>query len=240
MPIELFLSPIMKPVVQAQSALMNLHQTNNTYTPSIINRLDDGHQYMVRKEFGTGSKTFSVFDNSDPNAKHSYSDRLYHMTRSRAVKGAYKMYMPTDDKPIAALRAGLRSNVMLMKTATGDELELGWHVVEHKTDAMDHYRTFQLGDGYMYQWTTKGNYLERVLNPGTKDGETRVRVGQARIHPNRRGFDLVINENEVKCLEMVIATALVCYIEAWNTDRAYGGIYDAKKIGPSVWWQRQM
>lgn len=239
MPIELFLSPIMKPIVQAQSALMGVHRSNNSYTPTIINLLDNTNSYLVRKEFGTGSKTFSVFGNSDPNTPQSYEDRLYNMNRSRAVKGAYKMYMRGDDKPIGALRAGLRSNVMLLKTATGDELELGWHVMEHKVDALDHYRTFQLSDGYIYHWTTKGQFLERVRNAGQRDAEVRERVGQVRLHPNRRGFDLAINESEVHSLEMVIATALICYIESWNTERAYGGIYDAKKTIPAVWWQRQ-
>lgn len=236
MPVELFLSPFMGPISKAHSAIMNIHRDSSHYTPHIVDKLEGATTFAVRKEFGTGSKVFSVFDNSDPRSV-TYDKSLYHMTRSRAVKGAYRMYMAGDDKPIATLRAGLRSNVLLFKTATGSERELGWHVIRHRVDALDNYRMFELENGETYQWTYKGCYLEKVKNLGEKDSEVRERVGQVRVFANKRGFDLILNEDEVQ-KEMAIATALICYIEVWNNVRGYGGIYSADQHEPKLPWKR--
>lgn len=219
---------------------MGIHRDSSYYTPKLVDLLNEQpgtKSYTIRKEFGTGSKTFSVFDDSDPNPHKTYGDKLYSMTRSRAVKGAYKMYIPEDELPIATLRAGLRSNVLLIKTRDGGELELGWHVIDHLVDALDDYRVFQLADGNTYQWTFKGRFLERVQNLGQKEAEVRERVAQVIPHGGRKGFDLKVNESIVN-REMAIASALICYIEAWNTWLGYGGIYNAKQFGPSLPWKR--
>lgn len=235
MPVELILSPIMRPIIKAHSYIMGLHRESSHYAPTIVNLVkQDSTKFVIRKEFGTGSKVFAVFEGD---GARTYKDRKYYMSRSRAVKGAYKMYQSTDDLPIACIRAGLRSNVLLIKTADGSELELGWHVVDHTVDALDDYREFQLTDGEKYHWTFKGQYLERVRNPGQKEAEVRERIGTVKLHPNHKGFDLIINEDIVN-REMAIATALICYIEAWNTWRGYGGIYLAEQHSPTLPWKR--
>lgn len=235
MPVELILGPFMRPVVKAQAYLMGFHRESSHYTPKIIeNYGDEPTKLVIRKEFGTGSKVMAVFDESQ---HATYDDKIFHMTRSRAVKGVYKMYTRGDDLPIGTLRAGLRSNVCLYRTADLTELDLGWHVVSHSVDALDNYRTFQLSDGNTYQWTFKGQFLERVHNLGQKEAEVRERVGQVIVHPNRQGFDIIFNENVVK-RELAIATAMICYIEAWNTYRAYGGIYEAAQHLPALPWKR--
>lgn len=235
MPIELILSPFMRPVVKAHAYLMGFHRESSHYTPQVVDLLsENATKFVVRKEFGTGSKIFAVFDGDNP---QTYDEKIYHMTRSRAVKGAYKMYEKNDELPIAAIRAGLRSNVMLIKTADLSELELGWHVVDHVVDALDDYREFQLADGERYHWTFKGQFLERIRNPGQKEAEVRERVGSVKLHPNRKGFDLFVNESIVN-REMAICTALICYIEAWNTWRGYGGIYLAEQHQATLPWKR--
>lgn len=237
MPIELIISPIMRPVVKAHAFVMGIHRDASHYTPKIV-PMDESapsvQKFVVRKEFGTGSKIFSVFEESK---QGTYADKIFHMARSRAVKGAYKMYETGSNDPIAAIRAGLRSNVLLIKTANLSELELGWHVVDHVVDALDDYRTFQLADGETYQWTFKGHYLEKVRNIGQKEAEVRERVAHVIVHPNRKGFDLILDESKV-IREMAIATALICYVEAWNTWRAYGGIYSADQRIPFLPWTR--
>ena len=237
MPVELILSPFMRPLVRAHAKIMSYHRDDSHYTPVIVDQMGDAPtKFTIRKEFGTGSKIFAVFDEQN---QHSYSDKIYHMTRSRAVKGAYKMYeSPVDnEKPIATIRAGIRSNVLLFKTADNSELELGWHVVDHVVDALDDYRTFHLSDGHIYQWTFKGKFLERVINYGQKEAEVRERVGYVRTLPSKAGFDLYVNETIVP-REMAITTALICYIEAWNTLKAYGGIYKASSYSPTIPWKR--
>lgn len=237
MPVELFLSPILRPVAQLQAYLMSFHRDSSHYTPRIV-ELDQSQavNYAVRLEFGTGSKVFGVYDNSNPEVKKTYDEKIWWMKRSRAVKGSYKMYGPENDLPVGAIRAGFRSNVLLFKLADDSELELGWHVVSHKNDVLDNYRIFRLSDGNEYHWTTKGHFLERIYNAGAKEAEVRERVGQATIYPGKKGFDLTFNKDLNP--EMVIATALICYIEAWNTYRGYGGIYGAAEHEPSVFWKR--
>ncbi|ANB15651.1 hypothetical protein AWJ20_3288 [Sugiyamaella lignohabitans] len=157
------------------------------------------------------------------------------MVRSRAVKGAYKMYNEREEKPTAALRAGLRSNVLLIKSDTGDHFELGWHVVNHRVDALDGYRLFQLANGAMYQWSTKGKFLERVFNIGEKESEVRERVAAVAINGNK-GFTIRIDECKVP-RELAIMTAMISYIDQWNTMIGVGGIY--YRYQPStVRWKR--
>lgn len=236
MPIELILGPFMRPVVRAQALIMGVHRADSHYTPTIVDAMGSTPtKFTIRKEFGTGSKIFAVFTDSQ---QRTYADSVYHMTRSRAVKGAYRMYEQGSDKPIATLRAGLRSNVLLFKTVDNSELELGWHVINHKVDALDDYRVFQLSDGNTYQWTYKGHFLERVHNYGQMEAELRERVGYVNVLPERRGFDLYVNEDIVQ-REMAIATAMICYIEAWNTLKAYGGIYKASHYSPLLPWKRE-
>ncbi|CAN6595668.1 hypothetical protein TRVA0_001S01574 [Trichomonascus vanleenenianus] len=156
------------------------------------------------------------------------------MIRSRAIKGAYKFYTQGEEKPTAAIRAGLRSNVLLIKTE-GDNFELGWHVMGHRIDAIDSYRLFQLADGTTYQWTTRGKFMERVHNLGEKESEVRERVAVVTINDSK-GFTLKVDESRVP-REMAIMTAMISYIDQWNTQLGVGGIYYAYK--PSqVRWKR--
>lgn len=215
---------------------MSIHRPNSHYTPQIVDMMGENPtKFTVRKEFGTGSKIFAVFENED---NPTYSDSIYHLTRSRAVKGAYKLYEKGSHKPIASLRAGPHSNVLLFKTADGSEIELGWHNVDHSIDALDNYRVFQLSDGNTYQWTYKGHFLERVRNFGQKEAEVRERVGYVRTLTERKGFDLYFNE-DIMQREMAIATAIICYVEVWNTLSAYGGIYKASSYASRLPWKRE-
>lgn len=221
MPVELFLSPILRPVVVAKAVLFHPHRPSSRYIPNIIELPDTAHQYVVRREFGTGGKSFSVFDSANP--RTTFDQRLYRMTRSRAVKGAYKFYTTGIERPTAALRAGLRSNVLMMRKADGDNFELGWHVVGHRVDAIDGYRLFQLADGATYQWTTRGKFMERVHNLGQKESEVRERVASVSIN-GQKGFTIWIDETKVP-REMAITTAMISYIDQWNTMFGIGGIY---------------
>lgn len=222
MPIELILTPIMRPVVMAKAVLFHPHRKYSRYVPNVVDLCEDNAgSYTIRKEFGKGGKIFNVFDDSNP--QQTMDQRLYSMVRSRAVKGAYKFYTEGEEKPTAALRAGLRSNVLMIKDTDDKQFELGWHVVGHRVDAIDSYRLFELSDGQQYQWTTKGKTLEKVHNLGEKESEVREIVAKVDTKGST-GFNIQIDETKVT-REMAITTAMISYIDQWNTALGVGGIY---------------
>lgn len=247
MPIELILSPVMRPLVQAKAVLFHPHRRASRYVPTII-ELDEQktNQYVVLKRFGSGSKIFDVYDTNHgqmPIGPKNPGDKLFWFLRSRAVKGAYRMYSRSitgtgpngEDEPVADVRAGLRSNVLLIRAPTIPAAELGWHIINHRVDANDSYRMFTMADGYTYQWTSKGRWLEKVHNVGEKESEVRERIG--RVIPNGvNGFTLVIDESKI-CREMALSSALCSHIDHWNTSIEVGGIYYAKQPG-QVRWKR--
>ncbi|VEU20413.1 DEKNAAC101334 [Brettanomyces naardenensis] len=248
MPIELVLSPIMRPVVRAKSLLFAPHRRASRYIPHIV-ELDEvkSSRYAIRRRFGTGSKILDVYDTkaegSGPNGPTEQSKSIFWFDRSRAVKGAYKMFSSdiratgpnSEDEPCATLRAGLRSNVLLIRAPEAPVAELGWHVISHRVDALDAYRMFTLADGATYQWTTKGKFLEKVRNVGEKESEVRERIGQV-ISAGGTGFDLIVDESKIP-REMALASAMCSYIDHWNTNLDFGGIYNARQPG-HVRWKR--
>ncbi|KAG7889290.1 hypothetical protein KL905_002467 [Ogataea polymorpha] len=248
MPIELLLSPVMRPVVLAKSVLFHPHRRSSRYVPHIIDLDEDNcSEFAVRRRFGTGSKIFDVYDTkaegSGPLGPTEASKRLFWFVRSRAVKGAYKMYNSEilgtgpngEDEPCAALRAGLRSNILLIRAPDVPVTELGWHIINHRVDALDQYRMFTLADGATYQWTTEGKFLERVKNVGEKESEVRERIGQV-IPAGASGFTVKVDESKIP-KELALASALCSYVDHWNTNLAVGGIYYARKYS-HVRWKR--
>ncbi|ODV85083.1 hypothetical protein CANARDRAFT_28798 [[Candida] arabinofermentans NRRL YB-2248] len=248
MPVELLLSPLMRPVVLAKAVVFHPHRRASRYVPHIID-LEESRcsEYAVRRRFGSGSKEFDVFDTkaegSGPLGPTDPSKRLFWFIRSRAVKGAYKMYSSdirgtgpnNEDEPCAALRAGLRSNILLIRAPEVPFSELGWHVINHRVDALDAYRMFTLGDGTVYQWTTEGKFLEKVQNVGEKESEVRERIGQV-IPAGTAGFTLVVDETKIP-RELALSSALCSYIDHWNTNLAVGGIYYPRQ-NSHVRWKR--
>ncbi|ODV96493.1 hypothetical protein PACTADRAFT_49827, partial [Pachysolen tannophilus NRRL Y-2460] len=140
-----------------------------------------------------------------------------------------------EDEPVAALRAGLRSNVLLIRAPQAPAAELGWHIIGHRVDAIDSYRMFTLSDGVTYQWTTSGKFLEKVANVGEKESEVRERIAQV-IPAGKGGFNIKVDESKIP-REMAIASAMCSYIDQWNTDFAVGGIYLAHQPR-QVRWKR--
>ncbi|ODV58030.1 uncharacterized protein ASCRUDRAFT_129150 [Ascoidea rubescens DSM 1968] len=254
MPVELVLSPVMRPLVCAKAVLFHPHRKSSRYIPRIIElpKDEDLSIFVVKKRFGTGSKVLDVYDTkAEDSTAYGPSDsekRLYWFVRSRAVKGAYKMYSSDirntgpdgEDEPMAAVRAGLRSNVLLIKSACGlPASELGWHVINHRVDAIDSYRIFTLADGYTYQWTTSGKYLERVKNMAEKESEVRERIAEVTVPGSTSGsFGWTLKVDETKISrEIALSTALCSVIDQWNTNIAVGGIYYARQQG-DVRWKR--
>lgn len=249
MPIELILSPLMRPVVRAKAILFLPHRRSSRYIP-IIEELDElapqTNSYVVLKRFGSGSKILDVYNTNKgklPLGSNNPADKLFWFVRSRAVKGSYKMFSSSilgtgpnnEDEPIANVRAGLRSNILLVRAPDVPASELGWHVINHRVDANDSYRMFTLANGITYQWTYKGKWLEKVINPGEKESEIKVRIGK--IVPNgNNGFTITINENEMP-LEIALSSGLCSYIDQWNTQLEVGGIY-YPKMKSRVRWKR--
>ena len=249
MPVELILTPLMRPIVVARALLFHPHRRASRYIPHTID-LEESKltEFAIRKRFGTGSKIYDVFEVKDAvtveaegetvteteTGTKKTEERVFWLERSRAVKGAYKMYSSMisgtgdegQDEPVATLRAGLRSNVLLIKSPTAPVSELGWHIVSHKIDAVDAYRMFTLlSDGSTLQWTSSGKYLERVKNLGEKESEVRERI--AVVEPaGPTGFTLKVDISKISS-EMAITTAMISFIDQWNTGLGMGGIYYA-------------
>lgn len=249
MPIELVLSPIMRPVVHAKSILFAPHRNASHYVPTIKELPDDStiSQYAVIKRIGSGNKIFDVFDTNkgkDPIGTSINHSEIFWFKRSRAAKGGYKMYSSEtshtgpssgEDEPMAAIRAGLRGNILLIRAPKVPVAELGWHIINHRVDAIDSYRMFTLADGYTYQWTYRGKWLERVHNLGEKESEIRERIGK--VVPNGDyGFTVFIDESKM-VRELALSTALCSYIDQWNTNLEVGGIYYGRQTG-QVRWKR--
>lgn len=235
--------PIMRPIIYAQSLIFGMHRRSSRYIPHYVD-IDESKtsEYAYRKRFGTGSKIWDVYETKDSKmGPTEQSKSLFWFSRSRAVKGAYKMYsreiMGTGpdglDEPVATVRAGLRSNVLLIRAPNVPVSELGWHVVSHKVDATDAYRMFTLANGVTYQWTTEGKFLEKVKNVGEKESEVRQRIGQV-IPAGSVGFNLIVDESEIP-REMAITTALASWVDHWNTNLHYGGIYWSRQPGQWSW-----
>ncbi|CAI5756751.1 unnamed protein product [Candida verbasci] len=212
------------------------HRTPSHYVPQIKEIPKDVSQYVILKRFGSGNKIFDVFDTEKgkyPIGSNNPNDRLFYFHRSRAVKGAYRMFK--DDKdPMCYLRAGLRGNVCLIK-ADVPVAELGWHIINHRVDAIDSYRMFTLSDGYTYQWTYRGQWLEKIHNLGEKESEIRERIGQVTFN-GPYGFTLYIDESKMY-KEIALTTALISFIDQWSTNLEIGGIYYAKQH-ENVRWKR--
>ncbi|CAH2352167.1 hypothetical protein CLIB1423_06S00276 [[Candida] railenensis] len=247
MPIELVLSPVMRPLVMAKAVLFHPHRRASRYVPNIVDMsAENTSTYAVLHRFGSGSKIFDVFDTENgslPLGANDPGKKLFWFVRSRAVKGAYKMYSSAitgtgengEDEPCAAIRAGLRSNVLLIRAPDVPAAELGWHIISHRVDANDSYRMFTLADGFTYQWTSKGRWLEKVYNLGEKESEVRERIAQ--VIPNGiNGFTLVVDETKIP-RELALGSALCSHIDQWNTNIEVGGIYYARQPG-QVRWKR--
>lgn len=248
MPIELILSPLMRPTVHAKSILFAPHRNASHYVPRIkeLPPPETISQYAVIRRIGTGSKVFDVFDTQRgkyPTGPQDPNERIFWFKRSRAAKGGYTMFSQDilhtgpngEDEPIANVRAGLRGNVLLIRAPQAPAAELGWHIINHRVDAIDTYRMFTLCDGNTYQWTYRGQWLEKVSNVGEKESEVRERIG--RVVPNGDfGFTLFIDESKM-VREMALSTALCSYIDQWNTNLEVGGIYYGRQKG-QVRWKR--
>lgn len=68
MPIELILSPIMRPVVHAKSILFAPHRNASHYVPTIKEFPTDNSKissYAVIKRIGSGNKILDVFDTNN-------------------------------------------------------------------------------------------------------------------------------------------------------------------------------
>lgn len=247
MPIELILSPVMRPLVMAKAVLFHPHRRASRYVPHIIELPEENvSEYVLLKRFGSGSKIFDVYDTENgslPLGSNDPSKKLFWFVRSRAVKGAYKMYSSSitgtgpegEDEPVAAIRAGLRSNVLLIRAPGAPAAELGWHIIGHRVDANDSYRMFTMADGFTYQWTSKGKWLEKVHNVGEKESEVRERIAQ--VIPNGvNGFTLRVYETKIP-REMALGSALCSHIDQWNTNIEVGGIYYARQP-QQVRWKR--
>lgn len=243
---ELILSPVMKPLVVAKAVLFHPHRRASRYVPRIVDLPQDVSEYVVLKRFGSGSKIFDVYDTQKgalPLGSNNPGDRLFWFTRSRAVKGAYRMYSSAiigtgengEYEPVADVIAGLRSNVLLIRAPGVPASELGWHVIGHRVDANDSYRMFTMADGFTYQWTSKGKWLEKVHNVGEKESEIRERI--AHVTPNgANGFTIRVDENRMP-REMALGSALCSYVDQWNTNIDVGGIYYARQPN-QVRWKR--
>lgn len=224
---ELILSPVMKPLVVAKAVLFHPHRRASRYVPNIVEFPQDVSEYVVLKRFGSGSKIFDVYDTQKgalPLGSNNPGNKLFWFIRSRAVKGAYRMYSSAitstgeggEDEPVADVRAGLRSNVLLIRAPGVPASELGWHVIGHRVDAIDSYRMFTMADGFTYQWTSKGKWLEKVHNLGEKESEIRERIAQ--VIPNGvNGFTIRVDESRMP-REIALGSALCSYIDQWNTN----------------------
>lgn len=246
MPVELLMRPVMRPLVLVKSILISPHRRSSRYIPHYID-LDESRcsEYAYRKRFGTGSKIWDVYDTkaegSGPAGPTSQKDSLFWFSRSRAVKGAYKMYSAQirhtgpkgEDEPVATCRAGIRSNVLLIRAPSAPVAELGWHPISHKVDALGSYRMFTLADGNTYQWTTEGKFLEKVKNLGEKESEVRERI--ARVVPaGSVGFNLIVDDTKIP-REIALSSALISWVDQWNTNLSLGGIYYARQPFHARW-----
>ena len=138
-----------------------------------------------------------------------------------------------EDEPVATCRAGLRSNVLLIRAPSAPVAELGWHPISHKVDALGSYRMFTLADGNTYQWTTEGKFLEKVKNVGEKESEVRERV--ARVAPaGSVGFNLIVDDTKIP-REIALCSALISWVDQWNTNLSLGGIYYARQPFHARW-----
>ncbi|CAK9440536.1 uncharacterized protein LODBEIA_P46050 [Lodderomyces beijingensis] len=246
MPVELILSPLMRPVVRAKSILFSPHRNQSHYIPQIREMPTNVSQYAVVRRFGSGSKIFDVFDTqcgAMPVGPNNPKERIFWFQRSRAVKGAYRMYSSAilgtgpqgQDEPVANVRAGLRGNVLLIRAPDAPAAELGWHVVSHRVDAIDSYRMFTMNNGQTYQWTFRGQWLELVHNVGEKESEIRERIGRVVIN-GTSGFTLYLDESKM-IREIALGTALCSFIDQWNTNLEVGGIYGGRSV-ERVRWKR--
>ena len=245
MPIELILSPLMRPLVLAKSVLFAPHRRASRYVPIIKDMVSENTtEYVVLKRMGSGSKIFDVYSTNEgqkPIGPENPGERLFWFVRSRAVKGAYKMCSSQlwstgpdgEDEPVATVRAGLRSNVLLIRAPEAPAAELGWHIISHRVDANDSYRMFKLADGFDYQWTSNGKWLEKVHNLGEKESEVRERVGQVSSN-GVNGFTIRIDQSKLP-REIALGSALCSFIDQWNTNIDVGGIYYARQPHQTRW-----
>lgn len=241
----------MKPILLARSILFIFRRPSSRYIPMIKDFEDTGstQTFAILRRFGTGLKIFDVYDthkSQEPIGSTNPEDSLFYFLRSRAVKGAYRMYPlaieqgdnlveaePEEPTPVAALRAGVSSNVLLIKSFTAPAAELGWHHISHKIDAIDSYKMFTLADGFTYQWTTRGRWLEKVHNLGERESEIRERIGKVELN-GARGFTLHVDTNKIP-LEIALCTALCSYLDQWNTNLEMGGIFYPRQPATLTW-----
>lgn len=77
-------------------------------------------------------------------------------------------------------------------------------------------RTFYLDDGSKYAWTRGTKYLERFINPGGADEETRERVAKVKLMRQWKfDYEMIIDESKIDT-ESALATGFICMMTFWG------------------------
>lgn len=225
-------------VISGRSSNQNKNKSNSTNSKGDI-------AYKIRHSTTAISKPFFSSSTKDSKILKEAQKRMYQLhNKARLIKSLVMANnsqerlenTDTESGPLASISAGIWSFIDIKTPlpetllSSYSQLFLGTNFINHQSDFLDNYRVFQLSDGLMYQWTKRGMFLERVYNLGQKDSEVRERCARVMAVSNatnggyNEGFTIEIDETKIS-REVAFLTAMVSYLDQWNTAIGVGGVY---------------
>ncbi|KAK9472233.1 uncharacterized protein V1510DRAFT_417690 [Dipodascopsis tothii] len=131
------------------------------------------------------------------------------------------MFTCPDRTPVGTLRLKHQMKVA-GKLAHTDAIffeskpEMKVRKIRRKSTVFDSYRMFFTTDGAPYQWSTNTRHLEKVINMGGKEEETRRIVGKAKLlRRDKFDYEILLDESQVD-REIALLTAFASMKTQWG------------------------
>jgi hypothetical protein len=232
---ELALAPFMFPVAIGYAALCHFHRQASRYIPNIVSLDEESTTtYRVIAEKGQ-IPAFKVIDDSNK--------VRYIFQGSKSSKRIFTFFKVEENGNcivIGSISAGIWSKVQILPPTKAQDMDemtqfaVGDIHIKHQSDAIDTYRLFELSNKDIYQWSSRGKFLEKVYNLGQKDSEIRERLAVVKTAPDNKSYRITIDTEKIST-SCALMTSMVSFLDQWNTILGVGGVYYQLKICELPW-----
>lgn len=191
----------MSTIIQRISEFMNAIAPAHGTAPGVLTELSlNANALYIRKDDGNIKNRINVYDNK--------GHQLYRIERKDRFAGRWVITNTQKETTVAIVTIGLLNKFVDFTNKPG----LRHRVLKSRPNGYE----FYLNDGALYVWTPTTQLLERVINPGGKDEETRQRIAGARLmRPKKFDWELLVQKDFD--LDIALATSLVSLLTRWST-----------------------
>ncbi|CDO53560.1 Conserved hypothetical protein [Geotrichum candidum] len=234
---ELAVAPFMIPVAVGYAALCHFHRQTSWYIPNIVSLDEESTTtYRVIAEKGQ-FPLFKVIDNSN-HVRYIFQGSK----SSKSIFTFFEIEENGDHQIIGAVSAGIWSRVQILSPTKAQDMDeltqfaVGDIHIKHQSDAIDSYRLFELSNDDVYQWSSRGKFLEKVYNLGQKNSEIRERLAIVKTASDNKGYQITIDTEKIST-SCALMTSMVSFLDQWSTILGVGGVYYPLK-GFELPWRR--